>query len=214
MELKGAKILFLGDSITAGAGVTHDTRFSALIERDYGAACLNYGIGGTCIARDEETDEAHPDFVSRIDGMEENADAVVVFGGTNDFGHGSAPLGTAKDRTPDTFYGALHCLYAGLIKKYPCVPIIVLTPTHRHNEDNPCGDRKPAPVGTLADYVKIIREVAEYYSLPVIDMFAESGLQTRIPEAARMLIPDGLHPSEKGHEILARKIAMYLKNNI
>ena len=211
MELKGTKINFLGDSITEGAGTSsHD---KMLIEREYGAICQNYGIGGTRIARQKTPTEEKwdRDFISRVPEMDNDADIVVVFGGTNDFGHGDAPLGTMSDRTPYTFYGALHCLYTALIEKYPGVPIVVLTPLHRITEDIPTGDNKPAPVGTLKEYVNIIREVAEYYSLPVLDLFKESGLQPKIPVIQQKYVPDGLHPNDAGNEILAHKIARFLE---
>ena len=214
MELKGTKINFLGDSITEGAGTSsHDKMFTMLIEREYGAICQNYGIGGTRIARQKTpTNEKHDrDFISRVPEMDNDADMVVVFGGTNDFGHGDAPIGTMSDRTPYTFYGALHCLYTALIEKYPGVPIVVLTPLHRITEDIPTGDNKPAPVGTLKEYVNIIREVAEYYSLPVLDLFKESGLQPKIPVIQQKYVPDGLHPNDAGNEILAHKIARFLE---
>ena len=214
MELKGTKINFLGDSITEGAGTSsHDKMFTMLIEREYGAICQNYGIGGTRIARQKTPTEEKwdRDFISRVPEMDADADIVVVFGGTNDFGHGDAPLGTMSDRTPYTFYGALHCLYTALIEKYPDVPIVVLTPLHRITEDIPTGDNKPAPVGTLKEYVNIIREVAEYYSLPVLDLFKESGLQPKIPVIQQKYVPDGLHPNDAGNEILAHKIARFLE---
>ena len=214
MELKGTKINFLGDSITEGAGTSsHDKMYTMVIEREYGAICQNYGIGGTRIARQTTPTEEKwdRDFISRVPEMDNDADIVVVFGGTNDFGHGDAPLGTMSDRTPYTFYGALHCLYTALIEKYPGVPIVVLTPLHRLNEDSPKGDNKPAPVGTLKEYVNIIREVAEYYSLPVLDLFKESGLQPKIPVIQQKYVPDGLHPNDDGNAILAHKIARFLE---
>jgi len=214
MELKGTKINFLGDSITEGAGTSsHDKMFTMLIEREYGAICQNYGIGGTRIARQKTPTEEKwdRDFISRVPEMDNDADIVVVFGGTNDFGHGDAPLGTMNDRTPYTFYGALHCLYTALTEKYPDVPVVILTPLHRLNEDSPKGDNKPAPVGTLKEYVNIIREVAEYYSLPVLDLFKESGLQPKIPVIQQKYVPDGLHPNDDGNAILAHKIARFLE---
>lgn len=217
MELQGTKINFLGDSITHGSGTSgSDKKFTMLIEKEYGAICQNYGISGTRIARQRTSDRNgnDRDYISRVPEMDADADVVVVFGGTNDFGHGDAPLGEFSDRTPYTFYGALHCLYTALTEKYPTVPIVVLTPLHRLNEDNPRGDNKPAPVGTLKTYVDIIKEVAEYYSLPVLDLFAESGIQPAIPLIREKYMPDGLHPNDEGHAVLANKIAVYLKNRI
>lgn len=95
--------------------------------------------------------------------MNEEADVIVVFGGTNDFGHGDAPIGNMNDRTPDTFYGALHCLYENIIRKFSDAFIFVITPLHRHNENNPKGSGCKAYDGlVLREYVKIIREVADY----------------------------------------------------
>lgn len=217
MDLNGKKINFLGDSITEGHGTSgEDAFFTTRIAQASGAVCRNYGIGGTRIAR-----QRHPspnprhdlDFPSRVSDMDPDADIIVVFGGTNDFGHGDAPLGTMEDRTVDTFYGALHVLYTRLIERYPRSAIVVLTPLHRGNEDNPRGDGfKPRDVGTLLDYVRIIRQVAEYYSLPVLDLYAASGLQPRVPVIRETYVPDGLHPNDAGHQVLARRIMHFLQS--
>ena len=157
MDLKGKKINFLGDSITEGHGTSgEDCFFTTLIARDYGAVCRNYGIGGTRIARQSKP-SAEPrwdlDFPGRVDEMDPDADIVVVFGGTNDFGHGDAPIGCMTNRTCDTFYGGLHVLYTSLIEKYPAAKIVVLTPLHRVTEDDPRGDNKPFDVAPLRTYV-------------------------------------------------------------
>lgn len=215
MNLKGKKINFLGDSITEGAGTSCEAaRFSNLIGERYSAVCRNYGIGGTRIARQAKPSEnpLHDlDFPSRVAEMDTDADFVVVFGGTNDFGHGDAPIGQMSDRTKDTFYGALHELYVSLIENYPGATIVVLTPLHRINEENPCGSRKPYPVGKLKDYVQIIREVAEFYSLPVLDLFACSGMQPAVPAIMEKYFTDGSHPNDAGHMILAKKIGAFLE---
>lgn len=214
MNLQGKKINFLGDSITEGYGVSCESaRYTNLIAEKYGAVCRNYGISGTRIAYQTtpSDDPRHDlDFPSRVPEMDPDADIVVVFGGTNDYGHGDAPIGSMADRTKNTFYGGLHELYTSLIEKYPEARIVILTPLHRLNEDNPCGSKKLSPVGTLKEYVQIIREVAEYYSLPVLDLFAMSGLQPAVPVIREKYIPDGLHPNDAGQKILADKIGEFL----
>ena len=216
MTLEGRKINFLGDSITEGCGTTEPSkRFTDIIAARYGAICRNYGIGGTRIAM-QHTPSAEAiwdrDFVSRVAEMDADADIVAVFGGTNDFGHGDAPIGTMSDRTAETFYGALHLLFISLINKYPTAKIVMFTPLHRLNEENPHGDNKPEAVGTLYDYVDIIREVAQYYSVPLLDLFACSGLQPKVPIIQQLYVPDGLHPNDSGHELLAEKIAGFLQS--
>lgn len=217
MELNGKKILFLGDSITEGCGTSgNEKTFCSIIAKKYNADCVNYGIGGTRIARQSKPsveERWDKDFCSRVAAMQDEADAVVVFGGTNDYGHGDAPIGSMKDRTPDTFYVALHTLYSSLIEKYAGVPIIVITPLHHLNENSPLGDGyKETEVGPLSFFVKIIRDVAEYYSLPVLDLYATSGLQPEVPIIKERYMPDGLHPNDAGHIILADKIGKFLEN--
>ncbi len=217
MDLKGKKINFLGDSITQGVGASDaDHVYHQVLKKNAGLAeARNYGLSGTRIARQQHPTEYEPsfdrDFCMRAAEMDPDADAVVVFGGTNDFGHGDAPLGTFADRTPATFYGALHTLFVTLIEKYPDVPVVVLTPMHRWNEDNPRGDNKPADVATLKTYVHIIREVAEYYSLPVLDLYASSGLQPQVPVIREKYVPDGLHPSDAGNARIALLLRHFLE---
>ncbi len=216
MELKNKKIVFLGDSITQGVGASKpENCYVSVFEKNTGAKCVNLGISGTRIARQHKLTENEPvfdrDFCSRISDIDEDSDIVVIVGGTNDFGHGDAQIGTPDDRTPDTFYGALHTLYRGLLERLPMATIVVVTPLHRKNEESACGDNKPAPVGVLREYVEIIRSVAEIYSLPVLDLFAAGGMQPRIEIINQTYFVDGLHPNDNGHALMARKIESFLR---
>ena len=207
MELKGKKINFLGDSITEGVGASeyahcYVEQFAAAT----GAVCRNYGISGTRIAKRRvpyEIPEFDRYYASRVPEMDPDADVVVVFGGTNDYGHGDAPLGEMSDRTVWTYYGALHVLFTALIEKYPTAQIVVLTPLHREDEE------KRTPI--LKPFVDATRQVAEYYSLPVLDLWANYGIQPRIPVMKNMYVPDGLHPNDAGHGILANKLRAFLE---
>lgn len=217
MKLEGAVINFLGDSITEGVGAScPENRYVDVLARTFHLKkANNYGISGSRIARQRViTSESYDrDFCMRFEEMDEQADAVVVFGGTNDFGHGEAPLGMPCDREPDTFYGACHTLMNGLLTRYAGKPILIVTPLHRATEDNPRGDgtgRKPSSVAPLSVYRSILLETAEYYGLPVLDLYATSGIQPSNPVCRQRLLPDGLHPSDEGHAIIARRIGMAL----
>lgn len=123
MELKNKKILFLGDSITEGVGASSPEKcYVSVFGKLSGAEVKNYGIGGTRIAKQSKislSEESDRDFMSRVDEMDSEADVVVVFGGTNDFGHGDSTIGDFSSRDECTFYGALHILCTSLINKYP-----------------------------------------------------------------------------------------------
>ena len=216
MELHHAKINFLGDSITEGHGVQPEECFVSCFASKSGAICRNYGIGGTRIAQQRipsEEPQWDLDFCQRVDQMDPDADVVVVFGGTNDFGHGDAPMGTMNDRDTMSFYGALHTLYTKLIARFPTSLIVVATPLHRICEDMPV-----SPSGRffrhypLHDYVCAIREVAEFYALPVLDLYAKSGLQPRVDVINQQYFLDGLHPNSVGHKLLAEYMYSFLSH--
>lgn len=215
MQLTGATINILGDSITEGVGASRvENRFTDVLAREFGLKrANNYGVSGSRIARQlVVTDQPEDrDFCMRLFDMDESADAVVVFGGTNDFGHGSAPLGVATDRTPDTFWGACHYLMDNLLTRYSGKPIVILTPLHRVNELCPSGSNKPHSVAALATYRHILMEAAEWYALPVLDLYATSGIQPANPANMERLLPDGLHPSDEGHALIARRLGQFLQ---
>ena len=208
MELKNLKVNFIGDSITEGVGASsYETCYVSRFAAMTGAICRNYGISGTRIARRKvpyEIPEFDRDFNSRYQLMEEDADVIVVFGGTNDYGHGDAPIGEMSDRTVWTFYGALHCLYTGILERWPESTIVIMTPLHREWEDLDTPHLQP--------FVDAIREVAEFYSLPVLDLWATSGLQPRVPINKEIYFADHVHPNDNGHRVIAQKLKRFLEN--
>lgn len=215
MELKNKKIAFLGDSITEGFGVADpDNIFWNVIARRSGAECYGYGIGGTRITP-QINPSADPNwdryFASRVEDMIPDADAVVVFGGTNDFGHGDAPMGTLTDRTEQSFCGAFHLLLEKLIRRYPQAQIVVMTPLHRDGENqlgvNEIGLRREIP---LEGYVDAIIAISGYYGIPVLDLYRVSGLQPAVPVLKERYMPDGVHPNDIGHARLADKLMGFL----
>ena len=211
MELKNKVINFLGDSITEGVGASSAEK--RYVDRVAAIASLaranNYGISGTRIARQKNPDPANRfdlDFCLRCTEMDPDADIIVVFGGTNDYGHGDAPIGTPDDRTPDTFWGACHYLCRTIIEQYPDAVTVICTPLHRLNETVPAANSGLV----LEEYAEIIRTVAAYYSLPVLDLWKMSGMQPAVPVVQQKYMPDGLHPGDAGHDLLARRIVGFL----
>ena len=214
MELKNKKILFLGDSITEGVGASSTEKcYVSVFGKLSGAEVKNYGIGGTRIAKQSKislSEESDRDFMSRVDEMDSEADVVVVFGGTNDFGHGDSTIGDFSSRDECTFYGALHILCTSLINKYPKADIIFMTPLHRVSEDDEVNEIGLKHEVLLSGYVNIIKEVAGYYSLPVLDLFNTSGIQPKVDIIREIYMPDGLHPSDSGAEKIAKRLYNFL----
>lgn len=208
MNLQGKIINVLGDSITQGVGVScEENAYQNVMGRLVGAAEVrNYGVSGTRFARQYGADNYPWPFTERYKAMADDADLVIVFGGTNDYGHGDAPFGSPADRTNDTFVGACHFLFSELVKKYPTARIVVLTPLQTSYDQNKCANTgKP-----LVDYVDTILEVAAHYSLPVLDLYRTAGICPRIPEQLALYMPDGLHPNDAGAARIGERLAAFL----
>ena len=217
MKLDGLKAIFLGDSITEGVGASSiDKVYWKQLAEMTGMSTVGYGVGGTRIARQEQegcAPEWKLDFNLRAKDMDKDADIVGVFGGTNDYGHGFAPVGQPQDTDVWSFYGALNHLYTYLLSTYPNAFIFVMTPTHRLREDCLRGDGYKPEMLPLKGYVEIIREVAEKYSLPVLDLYAGSGLNPVIPVLRERYMPDGLHPNDAGYEKLSCIVENFLRTH-
>jgi len=215
MDLKNKTIAFLGDSITKGIGASNEDNMYVNVFADMtGAKVFNYGISGTRFAkqiRPSEVPSYDQDFILRVPMMEKDIDAVVVFGGTNDFGHGDAPFGEITDENLSTFCGACDYLMKILIEKYPSKPIIFMTPLHRLTEEHLVNEIG-LPRKALKDYVDIIRQKAEKYSIPVLDLYAKSGMQPNVEVQNKLYFADGLHPNDMGHKRIAYLLKQFLKN--
>lgn len=216
MNLNGIKMGVIGDSITEGCGVSDlNNMFYNRLALECGIRELYVdGISGSRIARQRIPSEKarHDlDFVSRVDKIDADCDLVIVFGGTNDFGHGDAPMGELNDDTPYTFCGACNILCEKLHMRFPESQIVFMGPLHRSTENNPCGDNKPEPVGTLYDYVEVIKTITRKHSIPFIDLMSVAGIAPRVPVLKEKYMPDGLHPNDAGHARIAERLKGFLQ---
>lgn len=199
-KLSGIKWNVLGDSITAGSLTTKS--YVEYIEEETGIIARNYGVSGNTIAH--IPDHWAGDGMSiRYAEMDDDVDIITVFGGTNDYGHGLVEIGSWNDGTNTTLYGGTQTLIEGLINKYPTKKIGFILPLPRHaiNGNN-----------TLGDYVAVIKEVCDRYSVPTLDLYHNSGIMPGLDVHKTALIPDGTHPNAEGHRIIANKIQTFLES--
>lgn len=70
---------------------------------------------------------------------------------------------------------------------------------------------KQVNLAPLSTYVHIIHEVTEYYSLPVLDLWSVSGIQPRGEIIKQKYCPDGLHPNDAGHALIAARLKGFLE---
>lgn len=211
MDLRGKKILFLGDSITQGAGATAEKNvYLEVCAKKLGAKAVNFGVSGTRIAPQiTPSEEAFCDeyFLLRAKKMDKDADLVVVFGGTNDFGHGDAPFGRIGDKDPATFCGAYDALIEYLMATYGKEKLIIVYPLRRRNETATNGDGSKAEGSKpLAEYHDAEKAIAEKCGLKSVDFWNDGDLNPDTPDGNENFA-DGLHPNDIGHRLLGEKLA-------
>ena len=207
------KINFLGDSITEGWGASSPEKgFVTLVGDALKCEVNNYGIGGSRIAMSiVPSIEPRYDlyFGERVKDMDKDADIVFVFGGTNDYGHGTAPFGEFGDKDPHTFYGAVDYLINQLLLYYKKDRIVFIPPLYRFNENSPYGDGcKLYPDKTLQEYREAIIRVLIKYGIAIFDIKDDIGKAEGNP-----LLLDGLHPNDDGHKKIASLVIQYINNH-
>lgn len=174
----------------------------------------NYGKRGSRIAI---TTDRTDSFVERYPSMDDKADYITIMGGVNDFQH-SVPLGNFYSKNLATFYGALNNLIPGVINKYPQSEIIFITPTKNNfksKSKNYPNSFQKNEVGLIQnDYVNAIKHICNLYSVPIIDLYNESGISPFIEKHIELYTPDGLHFNKLGYRKLAARIAHELKKYI
>lgn len=224
---KNKKIGFLGNSITA-----YQHYINGFVKLT-GCKFVNYGVSGTRIAMLNAQDTNT--FEQRYISMDDDLDAVVVLGGINDFrvgldGRNWGELSDGAAPGKYTFYAGLHRLFKGLATKYFGKPVIIMTPMHSYEKNldtgifDERGEYKINEDGSitfreyggkrLKDYVDAIKDVAQFYSLPVIDLYSYSGMcpSLDVQRGTWFSRTDGLHHNADGGMKVARAMLPYMNN--
>lgn len=193
-DLSGLTWAVLGDSITAAPGKTRS--YHSIIAQKLGLTAINYGYSGSWISHTDAMPEGN-EMCVRYAAMTDDADIVTCFGGINDI-NGGAALGEMGDTESTTFYGAMDILIRGLLSKYPGKRIGFATPLNYGSD-------------SAEPYIEAIFAVCRRYSVPVLDLYHEGMISTVTEELSAAYFADGLHPSEAGHDVLARKFEAFLR---
>lgn len=213
----GKKVACLGDSITQK---TENVRKYYDFWELYLSpnAILDYGVAGSSISRktgDWPSWDTQIPFVERIKTIPKDIDVLTIFGGVNDW-VADRTLGIFGDTEDTTFYGALDKMFKYATQNFQGKEIYVFTPLQND------WVKRPANSGTtdgrnrsgkyLKEYVEAIKQVAEKYAIPVCDLY--STMFYPFAEGfTEKYMPDGLHPNESAHKLMANKMANFVESN-
>ncbi len=211
------KMAFLGDSITFGTGVENiENRYDNVLKRLLNLSdTYNLGDPGTPIAPLASANgdpEKGASFCARRNTVPDDADVIVIFGGTNDYGLGNVPFGTIKDKTVDTFCGSVDFLISELKKEYKNSKIVFIAPSHRLGDAEPSKkEGKLSDAKPLEAYVDIIVQKCTEFKIPVLNLYDELGIDPNCDKDRMNYAPDGLHFNDEGHSIIAQRTCEFLK---
>lgn len=171
-------VLILGDSLAAGYGIQREEAFPALLQKKIEAANLPYRIVNGGVSGDTTAGG-----LRRIDWMlRQPVDVLVVELGGNDGLRGISPAETKKN---------LQGIIDKAKQKYPQVRVVI------------AGMQMPPNMGE--DYMKafaaVFPSVAQTNKATLIPFLLDGvGGKTELNQ------PDGIHPTPKGHEVVAENV--------
>ncbi len=214
-KYSGMTLMTMGDSITYGS--TTPWTYPSRVAASLGMILNNVGASGTRVryAFTKTTPESLLE-----------ADIITIAYGTNDFKI-ETPLGVisdtttprsllddptykANESTAGSFYADYKGVIEGIFAANPNARVMLITPIRRTQAAG-TGTDTNSRGHKLIDYVNAVKEIAQYYSLPVLDNYNTSGFnQVTMP----VWLSDGLHPTEWAQQnVMTPKIAGFIESN-
>lgn len=211
--LNGKKIAQMGDSITWYDGNEYPNhtiaKGYASYLREAGAIVDNYGVSGAGWAALGVTLDM-PEKVDTIDFTD--YDYCTMAAGINDFQYLNSPLGTilpigsAFDK--ETFTGGMQYTIEKILSQNKSIKLSIWTPIKSTASLNNAINTQNL---TLNDYCNRLKEVAKLYSIPVIDLNEQSGING---VNLSTLTIDGLHLNNDGYKKVCENLILGLLKTI
>ncbi len=179
-------ILFFGNSLTAGYGIDEDDSFAGLTQKRIDSLGLDYKVINAGLSG-----ETTAGGLSRLDWfLEENPEIFILELGGNDGLRGIELTETKKN---------LMAIIDKVRSKSPDTKIIL------------AGMQIPPNMGQeySSEFKEIYPEVAETKNVILIPFLLEN--VGGIPE---LNLPDGIHPTEEGHQIVFETVWPYIQQNM
>lgn len=232
-QWKGARVAFLGDSMTDKRRIGTTCVYWEYLTELLGIEPFVYGINGNqwngIYKQAVKLKEEHPDDI----------DAIIIFAGTNDY-NASIPMGEfwkydvkeenkngkncfLRHREPcindTTFCGRVNKAMDFLKHNFPKQQIILCTPIHRgfahFNAKNMQPEENYSNIQGLflESYVDALRQASTMWAVPLIDLHSLSGMYPRYEEYSMYIHKpdtDRLHPNAVGDYRIAKTLQYQL----
>ena len=198
LVLDGKKVVSFGDSIT------NLNLWQPMVRSTIGGTWALCAIGSTPLSGSGNSNAFWKDV--RMNAVKaENPDLITILGGANDLIQNPV-IGTDAnlvDKDTDTFIGAYSYIIDNLLTWKPSVKIVILSTTWAHNDGKDYSNDL-----TYGDFAEACKKVAEYYHLPYVDLYNESGYNqyTLGSSPNNIYSSDHIHPNAEGAKIIASMV--------
>lgn len=206
--LCGKTALFMGDSISYGAGdtlsyITPGRAWAGRIGSWTGLDVTNASVSGSKVSFLRGDDKAKWHFTQFENNKGGSFDMVVIQGGVNDARHERAvgdilDVDTSESKLEkeiDTYAGGLQWLFHNVKKTWPDAKLFFIA-NHRLNGHS-TGNAK-----NMAPYFDKARELCELYGFVFIDLYNNEELESKLQTDTTKYLPDTLHLNAAGYEII------------
>ena len=185
---EGKTISIVGDSISAGS-------YPSMLGTISGAIIDNNAVSGSLLVNKGKT------MISQLSEISDDADLIIVFGGTNDYWHKSVQIGELSSTDSTTFLGALDYYLSYLETNHPDAEYLFVFPADQtfggDSSDTDFG------YGTLGDFRDAFIEFCTARGVNHLDL-GTSEYDCSVHSG------DGVHPNTAGHQVIAEAIYEYI----
>lgn len=204
------KWVAFGDSLTDSITLGGDPNYTSIVSDKLGLELINCGVGGSGYVNGNGGTQH---FYNRTSQIPIDTDIITVFGSFNDL-YVDIPLGEITDMEPTSLYGAINKFLNNCWEINPGVIIGIISPTPWDSWWRGYSDA--TRVDKCISYVTALKTIAEYYSLPFLDLFNSSNLRPWDKRFVEKYYKDsdGVHPNAEGHKIIAPKIEKFIESII
>ena len=237
---EGKILMAIGDSITAGTGVTAEERYHYLTAQALGMTNINSGTSGAVLCPGGHLPNKFDTLMTAELLKKRNVDIVTILLGVNDWDNGVVngtyqgklkydenstyyDLGVFGTDDTTTIYGAAKMWCERILELKATdgcedIQFIFLTPViTSYNKsityDKDWDQTKLNVFGyTLRRYCQAIMEVCAYYEIPVLDlnMYSEMYYHSETDNNVDHFGGDGIHPAANGHAMMADALVEFL----
>lgn len=181
--LFGKNILFLGDSLTEGYGVSQESTYTYLLQEKLKKNSINWivinsGISGS-------TSASGPGRAKWILKSKEKPNIVVIVLGAND-GLRGLPIAAMKKNLLET----IKILSEGGVR--PILGALMVPPNYGQNYSD--------------EFKKVFVDISKKENVLLMPFILKN-----VAGKANLNLADGIHPNEKGHQLIAQDIFDFLK---